>query len=83
MDFRTYWLTMPVAARNDFARRCGTSPGFLRNLVYDTRKTCGEKLAIAIERESAGAVRCETLRPDVDWSYLRGTAPVSVEEGVA
>lgn len=27
----------------------------------------------AIERESGGAVRCEDLRPDVDWAYLRGT----------
>ena len=30
--------------------------------------------AITIERESGGAVRCEDLRPDVDWAYLRGTA---------
>ena len=25
----------------------------------------------AIERATAGAVRCEELRPDVDWAYLR------------
>jgi DNA-binding transcriptional regulator YdaS (Cro superfamily) len=25
----------------------------------------------AIERHSKGAVRCEDLRPDVDWAYLR------------
>jgi DNA-binding transcriptional regulator YdaS (Cro superfamily) len=24
-----------------------------------------------IERETGGAVRCEELRPDVDWAYLR------------
>lgn len=32
----------------------------------------------AIERATAGAVRCEELRPDVDWAYLRApdcTAP--------
>jgi len=28
----------------------------------------------AIERATKGAVRCEELRPDVDWAYLRGTA---------
>ena len=28
----------------------------------------------AIERATKGAVRCEDLRPDVDWGYLRGTA---------
>jgi DNA-binding transcriptional regulator YdaS (Cro superfamily) len=26
-----------------------------------------------IERATNGAVRCEDLRPDVDWAYLRGT----------
>ncbi|MCL2656846.1 MAG: helix-turn-helix domain-containing protein [Betaproteobacteria bacterium] len=29
----------------------------------------------AIERATGGAVTCEELRPDVDWAYLRGTAP--------
>ena len=28
----------------------------------------------AIERATAGQVRCEDLRPDVEWSVLRGTA---------
>jgi len=28
----------------------------------------------AIERETAGLVTCEELRPDVDWQFLRGTA---------
>lgn len=26
-----------------------------------------------IEKATNGAVTCEELRPDVDWSYLRGT----------
>lgn len=25
-----------------------------------------------IERATAGAVRCEDLRPDIDWAVLRG-----------
>ncbi len=29
----------------------------------------------AIERATAGQVRCEDLRPDVEWSVLRGTSP--------
>ena len=28
---------------------------------------------IDIERITQGAVRCEDLRPDVDWGYLRAT----------
>lgn len=27
-----------------------------------------------IERATGGAVRCEDLRPDVDWAVLRGVA---------
>lgn len=30
-----------------------------------------------IERLTAGQVRCEDLRPDVDWAYLRGTQPAN------
>ena len=28
-----------------------------------------------IERLTGGQIRCEDLRPDVDWAYLRGTQP--------
>lgn len=31
----------------------------------------------AIERLTLGAVRCEELRPDVDWAYLRGEVAAS------
>lgn len=73
MTLREYLFGMALAEREDFARRCGTSARHLQNIVYG--KTCGETLAINIERESGGAVRCEDLRPDVDWAYLRGTSP--------
>lgn len=33
----------------------------------------------SIERLTAGAVRCEDLRPDVDWAYLRGTPAATAE----
>lgn len=29
-----------------------------------------------IERITAGEVRCEELRPDIDWGYLRATFSV-------
>lgn len=73
MTLREYLFGMALAERKAFAERCGTSVRHLQNIVYG--KTCGETLAINIERESGGAVRCEDLRPDVDWAYLRGTAP--------
>ena len=31
----------------------------------------------AIERATGGAVRCEELRPDVDWAAIRGTQRVA------
>lgn len=71
-EFRQFWLSLSVAERPDFASRCETTAGHLRNIAYGS-KPCAEKLAIAIERESGGVVRCESLRPDVDWAYLRTT----------
>jgi DNA-binding transcriptional regulator YdaS (Cro superfamily) len=42
------------------------------------------EFCIPIERATNGAVRCEELRPDVDWGYLRATdcqvAPESATE---
>ena len=36
---------------------------------------------IEIEKATSGAVRCEDLRPDVDWAYLRATdCPVTQEQ---
>ena len=72
MQFKPYFLSIPVPVREAFAARCGTSHAHLRNIAYG--KTCGEALAIAIDRESGGRVTVEELRPDVDWAYLRGTA---------
>ena len=71
MDLKAYLLSMPVQARESFAARCGTTYGHLRNVAYG--KTCAERLAINIDRESGGVVTCESLCPDVDFGYLRGT----------
>ncbi|ALO46594.1 transcriptional regulator [Pseudohongiella spirulinae] len=63
----------PNDSIKSFARRCGTTAGQLRQVAGGYRRA-GESLAINIERESAGAVTCEELRPDVDWAYLRSTS---------
>ena len=42
---------------------------------YAGRKP-GHSYCMAIEAATKGVVRCEDLRPDVNWSVLRG-APVS------
>lgn len=58
----------------DFARRCKTSVNYLRKAV-STGQRLGESLCISIERVTGGDVRCEELRPDVEWWVVRGTSP--------
>jgi DNA-binding transcriptional regulator YdaS (Cro superfamily) len=55
-----------------FAKRCGTSVGYLRKAASVGQKL-GESLCINIERETAGAIRVESIRPDVDWQFIRQT----------
>ena len=63
------------ADRSAFVAACKTSEGYLRKAI-STGQKIGESLCIAIDRESQGAVRCEDLRADVDWEYLRGNAGI-------
>ena len=39
--------------------------------MWKTRRSVPAEYCPAIERATRGAVRCEDLRPDVDWSVLR------------
>lgn len=57
----------------------GRNPTYLRMIANGHRRASAE-LAIAIESATAGKVRCEDLRPDVDWAYLRGTARTEASE---
>jgi DNA-binding transcriptional regulator YdaS (Cro superfamily) len=79
---RSFIRKLPdVAAREEFARNCGTSLNYLRKSLSKQRFVPDAKLCIAIERESGGKVRCEELRPDADWQFLRSTdCPVKVEQ---
>lgn len=79
MDLKTFLSTLTLKERDALAEKCGTSAGHLRNVSYGYR-SCGESLAIALERESGGSVTCEELRPDVDWSVLRGRPRVEIQE---
>lgn len=38
---------------------------------------------IDVEKATGGAVRCETLRPDLDWAYLRATGEPAQVAGAA
>lgn len=73
MQLLDYLKTFDPDAQKAFASRCATSLGQLKQVAYGYRRA-GAGLAILIERESHGIVRCETLRPDIEWGYLRGTS---------
>ena len=73
MDLKTYIMKMEKEARIAFAKRVGASVGHLQNVGYGY-KPCAAELAIAIERESAGLVRFESLCPGIDVSHMRSAA---------
>lgn len=71
--FHTYFKGLTKPEREAFASRVGTSVAYLWQIAYKQRR-CAESLAIEIEKASNRAVRVESLRPDVDWAYVRSSA---------
>lgn len=65
--------TLSAAEKLDFAARCGTTLAYIRKFLCQGKRM-GATLAIAVERESGGKVRVDTLAPDADWHYIRGTS---------
>lgn len=64
MDFIDYYLSLTTAQRADLAKAAGTTPLSLRNVAYGSRHASAE-LALAIERESGGAVAVASTRPQL------------------
>lgn len=61
MDLKTFVKSLPdEGAREAFASRCGVALGHIRNVMYGTRD-CSAELAVAIERESGGAMSRTSL----------------------
>lgn len=71
MDLKTYLLTSGKT-QIELARAVGAHPVVMSQWVGGVRRVPAEHCP-AIERATNGAVRCEDLRSDVDWAYLRGT----------
>lgn len=67
-----YLNSLSLEQRAQFCDACGVTEGALRTSISKGRKI-DASTAINIERESGGKVRCEEIRPDVDWRYIRGT----------
>jgi DNA-binding transcriptional regulator YdaS (Cro superfamily) len=73
MKLIDYLKSLSADERESLARRCNTSVDYLLQIGHGKR-TPKAVLAIAIERETAAAVRCDELMPEVDWDYLRRSA---------
>lgn len=65
MELKPYVSALTPEQRQDLAERCGTSVGHINNVMYGY-KPCGHELAVALERETHGAVTRRELRP-TDW----------------
>lgn len=55
------------------AKVMGIAPSLVSQWKNRTRPVPAERCP-SIEKATRGCVRCEELRPDVDWSYLRSTS---------
>jgi DNA-binding transcriptional regulator YdaS (Cro superfamily) len=69
------WLDIEDGKAKDLAREIGLHPVQISQWKTGARQVPAEHCP-TIERATGGAVRCEDLRPDVDWAYLRGTPHV-------
>ncbi|MBX9762862.1 MAG: helix-turn-helix domain-containing protein [Pseudomonadaceae bacterium] len=72
MNLHAYIKDLDKEALEALAVRCKTSAGQIKQVAYGNRRA-GAGLAVCLERETQGAVTCESLREDIDWAYLRGS----------
>lgn len=70
MKLKTYLRRKGAAAK--LAKALGVSPVLISQWRAGTRQVPAARCP-SIERETGGRVRCEELRPDVDWNYLRAS----------
>lgn len=69
MDLSTY---LSDRSNKELAQAVGVSQVIVSQWKTGARQVPAERCP-DIERATTGQVRCEDLRPDVDWAYLRAT----------
>lgn len=72
MNLSAYLENQPKGTSARLARALGVKQVMIGQWRYGIKRVPAERCP-AIERATEGVVRCEELRPDVDWAYLRGT----------
>ncbi|EGU03076.1 TPA: helix-turn-helix domain-containing protein [Acinetobacter baumannii] len=71
-SLKQYFSSLSEEQQKAFAAACETTTGQIKQIMYGYRP-CNPSLAINIDRESKGQVRCDDLCPDTDFDYLRRT----------
>lgn len=66
---RDFVCSLDDLQQKDFAKRCGTSLGNVKQMMYGERGI-KERHAIAFDRESNGKVSIFDTRPDVNWDHV-------------
>jgi DNA-binding transcriptional regulator YdaS (Cro superfamily) len=70
MNLQDYFAT-GVESQSDLARKLKITPVLIHQWKTGARQVPANRCP-DIERETNGVVRCEDLRPGVDWAILRG-----------
>lgn len=79
MNLETYLQRRGAAT--ELARHLGVRSVMLSQWRYGIKQVPAER-CIEIEKATGGVVRCETMRPDIDWGHIRATdCPVKVGAG--
>lgn len=79
MSLKTY---LQSHSQVELARKLGVTSGAVSQWANGTTKVAAERCP-AIEQATGGLVRCEDLRPDVQWSVLRNTPAFAAAVPVA
>lgn len=73
---REFLGSMTMIEQEAYARRCGTTAGYLRK--YLSKRTKPDvRLVTELVRNSGGKVPFSAIRPDVDWGVVRALIPAT------
>lgn len=78
MDLKTFYFGLSPEDREEFAIRCETTPGHMRNVAYGY-KPASTELAVAIEKFSRRQVTRQEMFPSnfrKKWPELRSRSEV-------
>ena len=69
-SLKSYFLNLSSDERESFAVNCKTSVAYIQQ-IYQGHRQCSACLAIEIDKNSKGLVKCDELCPNTDFDYLR------------